>query len=233
MQQTQRVVGVLGGKGPEATVELLNLIIRHTPVNREEDHLRVIVDNNPQIPKCALGLTGEGESPIAALVETAQNVARAGAAFLVIPCNSAHGYIDEIQAALSIPVISIINETVAVVKAAGVARVGLLATTGLLQANLYQEQLAAAGIDSVLPAAERQAELMHHLMRFKDGGDLPPFTEALIRIRAELIVTAEAVIHACTEVPLALADHPADVPEFNTIELLARACVREARAPSA
>ena len=97
-----RTVGILGGKGPEATVELLRLIIANTPAETEEEHLRVVIDNHPQIPKPALGITGEGPDPVPALTETARNLERAGADFVVIPCNSAHYYAKEVRAALDV-----------------------------------------------------------------------------------------------------------------------------------
>ena len=100
----KKMIGVLGGKGPEATEELLHLIIKNTPVAKEEDHLRIIIDNNPKIPKPSLGITGEGENPVPVLIETAKNLERAEADFIVIPCNSAHFFIDDIQKEIRIPI---------------------------------------------------------------------------------------------------------------------------------
>jgi len=74
-----KVVGILGGVGPEATVDLLHRIIRATPVHNEQEHLRIIVDCNPQIPDRTLAILGKGESPLSELVKTALNLEKAGA----------------------------------------------------------------------------------------------------------------------------------------------------------
>jgi len=226
----ERTIGILGGKGPEATVELLNLIIKNTPATREEDHLRVVVDNNPKVPKPSLGITGHGPCPVAALVATARNVERAGAGFIAIPCNSAHYYLDEIRRSVGIPVLSIIDETAAALQQAGIGRAGLLATTGLVQSELYQKRLAESGLVTLIPDPKQQAELMEKILRFKDAGDMAPLTGIALRICRELAESgAEGVVYACTEIPLALAGHPPPCPFFDTLAILAKACIREAQ----
>ncbi|MGB4554610.1 MAG: amino acid racemase, partial [bacterium] len=86
----RKVIGILGGMGPEATADLFLKIIRATPAEKDQDHLRVIIDNNPQIPDRTAAIFSQGDDPLPLLVETAKNLARAGADFIVIPCNTAH-----------------------------------------------------------------------------------------------------------------------------------------------
>lgn len=87
-----KVIGILGGMGPEATAELFLRIIKATPAQRDQDHLRVIVDNNPKIPDRTAAILGEGQSPLPEMVRTARNLERAGVDFIVMPCNTAHYY---------------------------------------------------------------------------------------------------------------------------------------------
>ena len=226
---TRRIVGVLGGKGPEATEALLHQIIAHTPVKREEDHLRLLIDNNPQIPKPSLAISGEGDDPLPALIASAELLERAGADFIVIPCNSAHFFLEGIRRAVAIPVLSIIDETVASVKRAGCASVGLLASTGLVASGLYQEALAGAGISVVLPEEPMQAEMMDGILSFKDTGDADRLCDVLARACARLVDEgARGLVLGCTELPVVLAGQSLDVPLFDTIEILALAAVREA-----
>jgi aspartate racemase len=229
MRTKQRIVGILGGKGPEATHLLFERIIKNTPANVEEDHLRIIIDNNPKIPKPALGITGEGNDPVPALVDTAKNLERARADLIVIACNSAHYYLNEIRSAVGIPVVSIITETVSYVQDFSHMKVGLLATTGLINSKLYQEAFQNAGISVLSPAEEQQDELLSGIMDFKDSG----VTEGLRATINQLCVSyasrgAEALVVACTDIPVAVDLDELPLPCFDTLEILALAAVREA-----
>src|SRR2546427_7655001 len=101
---SQKVIGVLGGLGPWATLDFFEKILRLTPAKADQDHLRIIIDNNPKIPDRSPAILGEGEDPTPGLIATAQNLQQAGADFLVIPCNTAHFFYDRIVTAVSIPV---------------------------------------------------------------------------------------------------------------------------------
>lgn len=229
MAGQRRIVGVLGGKGPEATAELLRLIIRNTPAESEEEHLRIIIDNNPQIPKPSLGITGQGRDPLPALTETARNLERAGADFIVIPCNSAHYYIEDLRGALGIPVVSLIDETAAAVRAAGCRTAGLLATPGLTESGIYQAAFEKAGIAALVPGRDQQAELMAAILAFKDGGPKAELGACAERVAAGLVERgAGGLVLGCTELPVALAGTELPVPCFDTLEILALAAVREA-----
>lgn len=224
-----RPIGILGGKGPEATSELFRLIIANTRVAVEEDHLRVIIDNNPQIPKSALAITGEGEDPTSALVETARNLERAGAAFIVIASNSAHYFIDEIRRAIRVPIVNMIEETIAAIRCSGCKRVMLLATSGLIKSGIYQDALAAAGIEVLQPDDDEQEELWQVTLLFKNRNERAPLRATVSRIVGRLRNSrATGLLIGCTDIPLALGGMDISIPVFNTLEILAKASVREA-----
>ncbi len=108
----QPVVGVVGGMGPEATVELMRRVIRATPARDDADHIHMIVDNNPKVPSRIKALIeGTGEDPGPTLAAMARGLEAAGADFLVIPCNTAHHYLPVIRTAVSIPVLDMIALT--------------------------------------------------------------------------------------------------------------------------
>src|SRR5690348_7801651 len=104
------VIGVLGGMGPRATVDFYSKLIAATPAECEQDHLRVHIDSNPQIPDRSEALAGRGESPGTVLAAMAAGLERAGADFLVMPCNTAHAFEPEIRAAVNVPFVSMIDE---------------------------------------------------------------------------------------------------------------------------
>ena len=109
----EKIVGIIGGLGPEATVDLMRRVIQATPAGDDQDHIRMIVDCNPKVPsRMKAILEGTGENPAPDLVTMAKDLAAWGADFLVIACNTAHLYFDRIQEAVPIPVLNMIDFTV-------------------------------------------------------------------------------------------------------------------------
>ncbi|MFW6037888.1 MAG: aspartate/glutamate racemase family protein, partial [Desulfonatronovibrio sp.] len=106
----EKIAGILGGMGPEATVDLMNRVIKATPAKDDEDHIRMVVDNNPKVPSRIKALIqGDGSSPGPCLREMARKLESWGVDFLAMPCNTAHFYHQEIQEAVSIPVLDMIS----------------------------------------------------------------------------------------------------------------------------
>lgn len=215
-----RVLGVLGGMGPAATVAFLARVQALTPARGDEDHIRVIADINPQVPNRhtqpeAAGLT---------LGEMARALKTAGAQVLAMPCNTAHAHADAIRAA-GLPFIDMIAETA---KAAGAKRVGVLATPGA--ALLYAEALAVEGLEMVAPSPGERERFMQVVFGVK-AGDVGSDQRAAMRDLAKALIAAgaEAVIGGCTEVPLLLDQGDVEAPLIDSAEVLAQACVAACR----
>jgi len=130
MPRQKRVIGILGGMGPAATLALYERILALTSAECDQDHLHVIIDSNPKIPDRTAAILGDGESPLPAMIEGARTLERAGANVLVIPCNTAHHWLADLQKAVSIPIIDMINETASLIAAHRplLRKIGLLAT---------------------------------------------------------------------------------------------------------
>jgi aspartate racemase len=230
-----RPLGVLGGMGPAATLDFLAKVQARTPPGaRDQDHLRLLVDINPQVPDRNAALRGEGPSPAPALAAMAQALERAGAEGLVMVCNSAHAFAGDIRAAVSIPLISIIDETVERVRRdhPQARRVGLLAADACLRAALYQDAFAAAGVEALSLKGEARARFMALIYRIKGGDTGDGAGAEMSGLADELVASgAEVIVSACTEVPLVLG--PADVrtPLVDCTEVLVDAAIRFAREP--
>ena len=137
----EKTVGILGGMGPEATVDFMHRIINLTPAKDDNDHIRMLIDNNPKVPSRIKSIIeGKGEDPTPHLIEMAQQLENQGADFLVIPCNTAHYYYDKIVSHISIPVLNMVDLTVEniIVDLPEIKKVGLLASTAVLIINLYK-----------------------------------------------------------------------------------------------
>jgi aspartate racemase len=105
---TMKCVGVLGGLGPAATADFFSKVVMATPAAADQDHLHVIIDNNPKVPNRNEAVAGTGVSPAPVLAEMASRLETAGADFLVMVCNAAHAFQDAITDAVRVPFVSII-----------------------------------------------------------------------------------------------------------------------------
>ena len=229
MSQAQRIAGVLGGMGPDATVDFMAQVIARTDASQDQDHVRMLVDHNPHVPNRQEAILAGGEDPGPALAAMATGLEARGADFLVIPCNTAYVFEKAILAATSIPLISIITESLEAVRASAPAAtsVGLLATDGCLQAGIYQAGIEAAGMTSVLPTAEEVDEIMALIYTVKAGRQDEQTATAMSGLAAALVSRgADAIIAGCTEIPLVLDTSDVSVPLISSTDALALKTVK-------
>lgn len=171
-QQTptpSKVVGVLGGMGPAATVDFYAKLVRHTPADLDQDHLRVVIWGDPTVPSRQDALLAGGTDPTPWLEAGVRGLVAAGAQIVVVPCNTIHAYLNPVMADQPVEFLSIIDTVVDAIQRRGVRRVGLLATDGALASGLFQSAFEAAGIAWVLPPHEQQESLMRVVKAVKAG----------------------------------------------------------------
>jgi aspartate racemase len=228
MASSDLTVGILGGMGPEATLDFMAKVIAMTAAEKDQDHVRMIVDHNPRVPNRQAAIrsgSAEVEKELAAM---AARLEAAGADFLVMPCNSAHAFAAAIRQAVAIPFVSIIAQAIRQIEATvpEARRVGVLATDGLLEAGIYQQALAAAGREALLPRDDELARLMSLIGRVKAGDKGREVAEQTGTL-AELLASAgaEVIVAACTEIPLVLPAGNISVPVISSTDALARATV--------
>ena len=229
----QKVIGVLGGMGPESTAELLNRITRRTPAATEQDHLRVIIDSNPKIPNRTDALLfGNFEPIVEALSKTARNLERAGAELIGIPCNTAHAFLSDVRESVDIPVLDMVGETALQARHAFGEKtvVGLIATDGTLRTRLYHEALARHHLESVGPAGPGvQNAVMDVLETVKMHGVTEEAKGALaVAIQDVTAQGAGVLIAGCTEISLVFDRFPPALPWLDPLTVLADVLVREA-----
>lgn len=229
-----KVVGVLGGMGPAATIDFMAKVLRHSQAGAatEQDHVRLIVDSNPALPDRNAAIAGTGPSPAPGLVAMARGLAGAGAELLVMPCNAAHAFADAVIGATPLPFVHLIEETVAAVAREHPAarRIGVLAVNGAVQAQLYERALATRGLAPVVPTDAERADFMRGVWAIKAGA--LDEGRATVRATAEALVSrgASVIVAGCTEVPLVLATDDLAVPLIDSTDVLARQAVLRARA---
>jgi aspartate racemase len=228
---TDKIVGVLGGMGPEATANCYREIIRATQARRDQDHVRVLIDSNAKIPDRTKAILGAGPSPVPALRESALLLAQAGADFVIIPCVSAHAFLDEVRAAVDVPILSMCDVVAEAVERErpAIRTVGLLATSGTVRGGFFQERLHASGVATLVPDGGEQERVMAVIYGIKDEAAKRPraaLTAELVTVAGELVARgAQAIVAGCTEIPIALAQEHLRVPYFDSVRVLARAAV--------
>jgi len=228
----EKIIGILGGMGPEATIDLFTKIVKGTKARKDQDHLRILIDNNPKIPDRTLAIQGKGLSPLTQLVRSAKILEKAGADFIVIPCVTAHHYYEPLQKKIRIPILHLVELTVRHVKTRlkGVTKVALLATTGTIQTGLFQTFFSHTGIQLLVPASEIQKKCVMKAIYGKDGikaiGPSEGSKRLILKASKSLIHQgAQAVVAGCTEVPLVLKEGDLSVPVIDPISILAQAAV--------
>lgn len=223
-----RTVGVMGGMGPAATLDLMAKIYAADPAEVEQDGLRLLADCDPGILDRNAAVRGAGPSPGPALAAMARGLEGAGAEVLVIACNTAHAWQEEIEAAVGIPLLSIIDAACEAIakRLPAVRRIGVLAGDGCLEAGLYQDAFERRGWQAILPGEGSQAAFMAALYRIKGGALGEPERTDFVACADETIARgAEAIVAGCTEVPLLLRPGDLTVPLIDPTTALAASLV--------
>ena len=228
-----KIVGILGGMGPAATVDLFQRIVDATPARRDQDHLHILIDNDPSVPDRTAAILAGGPNPLPVMQAGLQRLVQMGAQLIAIPCNTAHHYWPTLQAGVDVPVLNMIQETAAWIRGRlpQVVRVGILATSGTLAVELYQRALEAEGLTPLTPTPEELETIMAAIYQVK-AGRLTGEPQALLSQAGQALVErgAQALILGCTEIPLVLEDGDLPVPLVASNQVLAEAVVREALA---
>ncbi|EED33167.1 aspartate racemase [gamma proteobacterium NOR5-3] len=229
---TSKTVGILGGMGPAATVDLMQRIIAATPAADDIDHIRMLVDNNPKVPSRMKALVDKnGPSPAPVLRAMARQLRDQGADLLAMPCNTAHHYYDEVSAGVDIPFLNMMELVSSHIAKhqPGVQRVGLLASSALSQIRLYEPWFDALGVEVVYPPAEKQRALMALIVAIKaNAGDALGF--AALQDCAETLETlgVDCLLIACTELSVISQQLKTPLPSYDAADILAREVVIQA-----
>ena len=226
----KKIVGIIGGMGPEATADFYMRLVKRTPAGRDQDHLHVIMDGNPAIPDRTESFLNESTATMDAVVESALRLEQMGAELLTMPCNSAHIWYDGIISQLTVPLINMVEEVFAAIRESGLRTVGLLGTAGALQSGLYERY--AGDVNLMVPTDDERERIHRAIYAVKAGARPDEGTGK--RTLLEIITGyrergAEGVILGCTETPLLVSqkDMP-EFPVFDSTDILVEATFQQA-----
>jgi len=222
----KKQIGILGGMGPEATSELFSLIIKNTKAYNDQDHIPVLIVNNPKIPDRSLFIQGKGSSPLSLLVEGALKLEQMGADFILIPCNTAHFFIKQIEEKIHVPIIDMIKETARYVlhNYPEIKRYGLLSTSGIYKTGIYKKAFEDITLEIINPDALYQQQNM--IAIYGKNGIKAGFKTVPRRILLPSVANLEkngagAIISGCTEISLVIKQSLINIPLINPLKILA------------
>jgi aspartate racemase len=227
-------IGILGGMGPEATNALCALITALTPVTKDQDHIPVITYNNPGIPDRVKAVRNEAESPVPEMARTARVLERAGADMLLMPCNLAHFYWDDIQKAVQIPLLNMVEETVRYIieNYPHCRTIGIVASTPTIECGLYEKAFNRHKRLLLSPEQDDQDDKVMRAIYGQEGIKCGHKTgpRALLNEAAQGLVArgAQIIIAGCTEASLVMKQEDSPFTVIDPMEVIARVAVRRA-----
>jgi aspartate racemase len=229
IQSDHPIIGILGGMGPQATIDFYQKILNLTPAQKDQEHLHVIINSYPQIPDRTAALLGQGPSPVPYLLEGVRVLIAAGASVIAVPCNTAHAFLPQIREETDVEILDMISEVGEHIRQhhSTPNPVGLLATAGTCATGLYQRSLESQGLPVIAPDQETLDTLvMPAIHLIKSGEHLLQAKQHLITAADRLIAQGAGVIIAgCTEIPIVLTKTDITVPLVDATTVLAQRVV--------
>ncbi len=224
-----RTLGVLGGMGPLASAQFMLRLTQLTPAMRDQDHIPTVLWSDPRVPDRTNGRLDDGADPLPWLLRGIEGLRRAGCGAIVVPCNTAHGWYDEMQDAAQMPILHIVDAAAAELRRLGIASgsIGVMGTRATLAMRLYQDRLGAQGWDCITPDQREMDNLVSPAIALVKANRLadayPPLSEV---VHSLVQRGATSVMLGCTEIPLGIqAGRALEVAMVDTIDALARAAI--------
>ncbi|EKT56239.1 aspartate/glutamate racemase family protein [Providencia sneebia] len=207
------LIGVLGGMGPAATVDLFNKFVTYTVANKDQEHIPLIISSIPDIPDRTEALLNHGKSPLPLMTDYLKKLENAGAECIVIPCNTAHFWFNELKEACHVDILNIVETTMNEVLATKKKNIGLLATNATMSMGLYQKNIESKHLNCITPDKASQEQVMKSIYLLKSGNK--KMAERIMKEQANLLFQkgAEVIVLGCTEVPVILENETREYPD--------------------
>lgn len=223
-----KTVGIIGGLGPETTSEFYLDIVFACQKRDRTSRPPVLISSVPlpyNIEEDAIVKNVGIERCLPFLKQEASRLEKAGVNFIVMPCNSLHIFIDEIRKSVSVPVLSIVEETIKFLKKNKMGRVGIVSTSATIKNRLYENAFIKNGIEYVAPNELQQAKMGKFILNLVNGQQKNKDREELISIINDFEgKDLDCVILACTDLQLLIPQHQS-IKIFDTMKIFADATV--------
>lgn len=222
-------LGILGGMGPAASAEFVARLVAQTPATCDQEHIPFVLWNNPQIPDRSTSLRNEDDRPLPFLLDGIKILKAARCDLIVIPCNTAHFWYDD-MVKLKVPIVHIVDSVADALRDVNVTgTIGVMGTQATVELGLYQYKLNKAGWTCIVPTKEEMDSLVQPAINLIKSGDMSRAYDMFMVVIDSLIVRgAQAVVLGCTEIPLAVNQNRRDgIPLINSIDSLVKVAIKE------
>ncbi|WP_291490319.1 amino acid racemase [Desulfurella sp.] len=230
MELKAKIVGIIGGMGPLATIDLYSKIIKHTNAKNDQENLHVVIDSYAQIPDRTKYLKGEGENPLPYLLESANNLKKGfNIDVYCMPCNTAHYFINELRKNIDKPFISIVEAAFNEIKRYHFTKLGILATDGTLLGKVYHDFFEKNGVKIENFDENTQSLIMKAIYDVKANSinsGIEAFNKALSNIVKNKF---DLLIAACTEIPILIPYKQEHIQIIDATDCLAKNVVKFCR----
>ena len=209
-----KAIGILGGMGPQATVDAMSKIIKNTPAHCDQEHIPVITVSIPDIPDRTKSIINQDNEPLKKMSEYLRILENADVGCIIIPCNTAHFWFDQLQQITHTKMISIIDATANFIQKSNAKEICILATSATISIELYQKKLSDNHIPFTIPESDVQQQIMQSIYKYKSG-NVKESKEIMIDIIKLYDFNPDRkFLLACTEIPLILEDWIKENPEL-------------------
>jgi aspartate racemase len=215
--------------GPAASAEYITRLVTQTPASCDQEHIPFVLWNNPQIPDRSTSIRNGDDKPLPFLLQGVQVLKAVGCDLIVIPCNSAHFWYEELVK-LKVPIFHIVDSVALALREKNVTgTIGIMGTQGTIQSSLYQNHLSKLGWDCIVPSQEEMDDIVQPAIDLIKGGELDRAHSMFMLVIDSLINRgAQAVVLGCTEVPLAVKEEAYNsMPLINSIDSLVKVAIKE------
>ena len=225
----KKTIGIIGGMGPLATADLFRKIVLNTKATTDQEHIRILIDNNTDIPDRTEAIINNGKNPVPQLTKSAVALWAMGAQILVMPCNTAHYFRSEVQKNVDIPILSMIEITGKSLLKKGIKTVGLLATEGTINSGIYQDVFMKMGIEMIVPDEDGQIAITNLIYNGVKAGKKDYDVTSAREVMQNMIEHgAETLVLGCTELPVAVDMYKLDFNVCDPTLELARGAIEAA-----
>jgi aspartate racemase len=221
-------LGILGGMGPAASAEFVTRLIKQTSATCDQEHIPFVLWNEPRIPDRSAAMQAGNDDPLPWLEDGIQGLKAAGCSRVVIPCNSAHFWYDELTK-LGVPIIHIVDSIANQLRGLHIENttIGIMGTQGTIEHGIYQDRLEQQGWRCIVPDRAEMDFFVQPAIDFIKAGKIAESQVLIMKVIDSLIDRgARAVVLGCTELPLAISDtQKENIPIVNSIDSLVQAAL--------
>jgi aspartate racemase len=221
-------LGILGGMGPAASAEFVNRLITQTPASCDQEHIPFVLWSDPRVPDRSTSLRNGDNLPLSWLLKGIQGLKNAGCNYIVIPCNTAHFWFDEMKrhASWNSKIIHIVDSVVDELRDVNVTNstIGIIGTQATIELGLYQYRLNKLGWNCITPTKEEMDTLVQPAINLIKANNIEAAQPLIMTVVNRLINSgANAVVLGCTELPLAVKQtEERGIPLINSIDSLVK-----------